>query len=250
LRMAGKRLAVIVVSALSLISACRGAVDTNTATPSPQVTAPVARPQASPTPAPVFRFDISGTNYYEDVVGSLRFLLEVKNSSGFAVEDVKATVLLRDAAGELVATGSGCARLDALGPGESAPVVVVFFLQAPRFSRYDVEIEARKADYLRAVLRSHLRVVNDTGRIGEWVPYEVLGQVYNAGRQPAQAVGLIVTCYDVQGRVVAVASGRPAQRTIPPGEYSDFLVSIGAVGGEIANCTTKAEAVAVAKSDD
>ena len=165
------------------------------------------------------------------------------------VEGVKATVVLQDAEGQILDSRSGHARLDALGPGDTAPVIVVFFLWAPQFFAYEVHIEGRQSDYLAGLLHPHLQVIDEVGRVGQWVPYEVLGRVHNAGDTDAECVNLVVTCYDMDGKVVAVGSGRPAERTISAGNSSDFLVSIGAVADEIANCKVQVEGLTVDYSD-
>jgi len=241
---AGKQVIITIVSTVVLTNGCGNAVTTPLVTAPPQVTATLV-PESSPTPFRPLVFDILGTNFYEDPVGSLRFLLEVRNMNDFDVEDVRATVILQDAEGGTVSSGSGHARLDALRAGDTAPIMVVFFLEAPEFSAYEVEIQGREADYLAGLLHPHLRVIDDMGRVGEWVPYEVLGKVHNAGDRDAESVSLVVTCYAADGKVVAVGSGRPAERTIPAGGSSDFLVSIGAVAGEIASCTVQVEGLIV-----
>jgi hypothetical protein len=227
---------------------CGGDGETYSApTPSRQPT-PTVFVRPSPTPTPPLTFDTYGETFHEDPVGSQRFLFEVRNTNDFATERVWATVNLRDAEGQLVASQSGYARLDRLDPGQSAPVLVVFFLSSPDFASYEISIEAHKADYLQELLHGDLRVTEETTRVGEWVPYEVLGQVHNATEVDAESVTLLVTCYDVQGRVVAVNTGRPAKRTIGAGESSDFMVTVGAVAGEVATCSTQVEGL-IASAD-
>ncbi len=238
--MATERIIVIIVFLLAPTSGCGNAVTTPLPTPSPAVTTTLV-PDPSPTPLAPLVFDISGLSFYEDPVGSLRFLLEVRNTNNFDVEGVKATVILRDAEGQIVDSSSGCARLDVLRAGDTAPIMVVFFLRAPEFFAFEVEIQGREGDYLAGLLHPHLRVVEEMGRVGEWVPYEVLGQVQNAGDRDAESVTLVVTCYGVDGKVVAVSSGCPTNGTIPAGGSSDFVVSIGAVAGQIVSCRAQVE---------
>jgi hypothetical protein len=223
-----------------LASGCENAVPIPTVTPSPRVTATLV-PEPSPTPPPPLAFEILGVNSYEDPVGSLRFLLEVRNTNDFDVEGVTATVSLQDADGQMVDFGSGYAKLDILGAGDTAPVMLVFFLKAPEFSAYDIEIQGQEADYMASLLHPELQIVDDSGRVGQWVPYEVLGEVHNMGDRDAKSVALVVTCYDVDGKIVAIGTGRPAERSIPAGSSSDFLISMGAVAGEIASYRVQVE---------
>lgn len=246
--MAGKQVIATVLLAVTLTSGCGNAASTPPITPSPPATTlPVSEP--SPTPLPPLAFDTLGMNSYEDPVGSLRFLLEVRNTNNFDVQGVKATVFLQDGEGKIVDSQSGYARLDVLRAGETAPVMIVFFLGAPEFSTYEVEIEGREADYLAGLLYRYLQVVEQTGRVGEWVPYEVLGQVDNTGGRDAESVTMIVTCYDLDGKVVAVSTGRPTERRIRAGGSSDFLISIGALAGEIANCKVQVQGLIANHSD-
>jgi hypothetical protein len=235
-----KQLFIIGVLTAFLASGCDNAVATPPMTPSPRATATfIAEP--SPMPPPLLAFEILGMNYYEDPVGSLRFLLEVRNMNHFDVEGVRAAVFLQDADGQIVDSQYGYAKLDILRRGDTAPIMVVFFLEAPEFSTYDIEIEGQEADYMAALLHPDLRIADDFGRVGQWVPYEVLGEVQNVGDWDAKSITLVVTCYDVDGKVVAVGTGRPAERAIPAGSSSDFLVSVGAVAGEIASCKVQVE---------
>ncbi|HUW94754.1 MAG TPA: hypothetical protein VMW58_03135 [Anaerolineae bacterium] len=202
---------------------------------------PTRIPRASPTPTPPLAFETVSENAYQDPVGSLRFLVEVENANDYPVESVSATVVLRDEEGRAVASQSAYARLDLLEAGDVAPVLVVFFLAHPDFATHDLEIDAQRADYLAQLLHPALEVVDLSGRIGEWVPYEVLGQVHNAGPLDAQSVTLSVTCYDADEQIVAIGTGRPTDRVILAHGSSEFLVSLGALAGNIDKCRVRAE---------
>lgn len=231
---------IIALSMAGLTCGCAGSMPTSVATPSPpETTTRVLAP--TPTPVPPLSFDILGVNFYEDPVGSLRFLAELRNTNDFDVEGLEVEVSLLGPAGQTVASQAGYARLDVLRAGDTAPVIVVFLLESPDFSAYEVQIRAQKADYLAELLHRDLQVVDDAGRVGEWVPYEVLGEVQNPGGRDARSVTLVVTCYDVDGKVVGVATGRPAESTIPAGGSSEFLISVDAVAGEIASYKVQVE---------
>jgi hypothetical protein len=202
---------------------------------------PTRTPKPSPTPTPSPAFEILSETAYQDPVGSLRFLMEVENANEYPVENVSATVVLRDEEGRAVASQSAYARSDLLQAGEAAPVLVVFFLTDPEFATHEVEIDAQRANYLARLLQPSLEVVGVSGRVGEWVPYEVLGQVHNTGPEDAQSVTLSVTCYDASGEVAAIATGRASDRVIPAHGSSDFLVSLGALAGNVDRCTVRAE---------
>ena len=236
--------AVALVLIAILVGACANPTNTSVDSPQPQSTATFT-PRPSPTAPPAVAFEIQGENLYEDPVGSLRLLFEVKNINPLTVEDLTVTVILRDADGQTVASQSAHTRLNVLRAGESAPAMVVFFLGAPGFSIYEVDVYAGKGGYLAGLLHPGLEIVDDLGRVGEWVPYEVLGQVHNIGDSDAESVTLVVTCYDEGGRVVAIGSGAPEERTIPAGGSSQFLVSIGGVAGEIASYKVQVQGLIV-----
>jgi len=223
----------------TFLAACLDAPEVlEVVTPRPS-TPTMPRPSPTPTPSPVLQ--THSENIYEDPVGSLRFLLEVENANDYPVERVRASVFLRDEGGRTVASRSAYARLDLLEPGERASVMVVFFLVSPDFVTHDIRIEAHKTDYMTQLLSATLEIVDPAGRVGEWVPYEVLGEVHNSGSLGVESVTLAVTCYDIQGKIVAIGTGRPANRTIPAGESSEFLVSLGAVAGNVDKCRVQAE---------
>jgi hypothetical protein len=226
--------------AIVLLAACAPQQVDNPeiSTPAPTLT-PSPTPPPTPTPAP--SMETAALNVYEDPVGSLRFLFEVKNSNQYPVERIRATVRLRDRDGGQIATRSAYARMDLLNAGESAPVLVVFFLASPEFASYDIELEAHRADYLHELVHPSLEIVDLSGRVGQWVPYEVLGRVLNSGDHDAESVAVISSCSDSEGRIAAIVSGKPQQRFIPAGESSEFLLSIGSVAGSIEDCSAYVE---------
>jgi hypothetical protein len=238
--MCGQRALLLLVLLGASICACGTRATAPEPTPSSQVT-PTLVARASPTPTPLLGFETRGDNFYDDPVGSLRFLFEVSNTNDLATERLRAVVRLLDADGQVVASRSGYARMDVLAPGQSAPVMVVFFLSSPDFASYEIIIEARDADYLPELLHGGLQITEETTRVGEWVPYEVLGQVNNVADVDAESVTLTVTCYDARGRVVAIGTGRPEEREIEARESSEFLVTVGTTAGEVATCTVQAE---------
>lgn len=167
--------------------------------------------------------------------------MEVRNANDYAVENIRTTVVLRDEVGETVASQSAYAKLDLLEPSERAPVLVVFFLEHPPYATHQIHVDGQRAEYLQDLLHPALEVVDVSARVGEWVPYEVAGKVHNAGQGDAEAVTLFVTCHDAQLRPVAIGTGRPSSRVIPAGAASEFLISVGAVAGEIESCRVQVE---------
>lgn len=246
-RLPGRRTVLPLLLLGALICACGNGQSAPGATPSREPTPNlVARP--SPTPNPLLTFETFGETAYQDSVGSTRFLFEVRNTNEFATERVRATVNLRDAEGLLLASQAAYARLDLLDPGGSAPVLAVFFLSSPDFASYEISIDAHKADYFLELLHGDLEIAEEVTRVGEWVPYEVLGQVRNVTDIDAESVTLVVTCHDADGRIVAVGTGRPENRCIGAGESSEFLVTVGNVAGDVEACSVRVEGLIA--SDD
>ncbi len=224
----------------ALVCACGGGQVAPEAIPSREPTPTlVARP--SPTPTPLLTFETSGETVYQDSVGSTRFLFEVRNTNEIPTERVWATVKLRDAEGQLLVSQTGYARLDILEPGASAPVLVVFFLSSPDFASYEINVGAHEADYLPELVQGHLEIADLQTRVGEWVPYEVLGEVHNDTDTDAESVTLVVSCRDGDGRTVAIATGRPESRYVGAGESSEFLVTVGHVAGDVETCSVQVE---------
>lgn len=232
----------------ALLAACGAPEVKAPEAPTPAPTA-TRRPRPSPTPTPSPALQASAPSSYRDPVGSLRFMFQVKNLSEFAVEQVRATVSLKNGEGEVIAEQSAYARLDLLRPAELAPVLVVFFLTSPEYADYDISVDGARADRLAELLHPALEIVELSGRVGEWVPYEVLGRVLNSSEQDVEAVLVTAYCFDSQGRTTAIVSGGPEQRAIPAGESSEFLLSVGSSAGEIAACAARAEGLAPQLTD-
>jgi hypothetical protein len=224
----------------ALVCACGGRQSAPEAIPSREPT-PTLVATPSPTATPLLTFETSGETVYQDSVGSTRFLFEVRNTNEIPTERVWATVKLRDAEGQLLASQTAYARLDILEPNGSAPVLVVFFLSSPDFASYEIDVGAHEADYLPKLVHGHLEIADSQTRVGEWVPYEVLGEVHNDTGLDAESVTLVVSCRDEEGRTVAVATGRPESRYVGAGESSAFLVTVGHVAGDVETCTVQVE---------
>ena len=229
----------ILLVATVLLAACAQPQARSLEVPTPPIA--TLPPEPSPTPTTQPSIGTGAVNMYQDPVGSLRFLFEVKNRNDYPVERVRATIFLRDGDDREIAAQSAYARMDLLKPGESAPVLMVFFLASPEFASYDIELEAHRADYLQELLHPSLEVVDLSGRVGQWVPYEVVGRVVNSGDSDAESVAVIAGCFDSQGRMAAIVSGKPEQRFIPAGESSEFLLSVGSLAGSIVDCRVYAE---------
>ncbi len=232
-----------------LLAACTEPAADRPAVPTPPVTATLSPdPSATPTPAP--SMGTATANVYQDPAGSLRFLFEVRNLSRFPVERVRATIRLRDEDDQVIAWQSAYARTDVLSPGEAASVLVVFFLTSPEFDSHEIGVDAHRADYLLELVHPALEIVDLSGRVGQWVPYEVLGRVLNAGEGDAESVRVVASCFDSQGRVAAIISGRPEHRLIPAGESSEFLLSVGSTAGDIVGCKARAQGLLTARQGE
>ncbi len=234
-----KHLLISLLMAASFV-ACLPGPETPHALPT-RTPVPTRAPVPPPTPTSTPMFETRAENHYEDPVGSLRFLVDVRNANDYPVERVRAIVVLRDEEGKIIASQTAYARLDLLAAGETASVMVVFFLAEPDFAIHEIHVDARKADYMVELLHPTLQIVDPSGRVGEWVPYEVLGTVHNAGDLDAESVTLVVTCYDAQNRIVAVGTGRAEDRAIQAGGSSQFLVSLGALAGDVDVCRVQVE---------
>lgn len=197
-----------------------------TATPEPTVTPPPAEtptPALTPTGIPeAAQPKLAILNHYNyiDSSGRLNIVGEVQNNSDTPLELVQIDVTFYDDAGKVIGTDFTFATLDVIPPGGKAPFVLTKE-QGRLISAYTLKPEDDPTvgalppqDY---VILNHKCLIEDDS-------FYVQGEVQNAGDEPAQFVKLIVTLYDVTGKVIGADFAYTDLDVIPPGETSSFEV--------------------------
>ncbi len=176
-------------------------------------------PTPTPTPVPVA---IEHVAFLETPAGGVWCLGEVHNLHSEPVELVQVQVSLYDEQGSPLAYQSGFTFVDQIPPGESGPFGILFDQGPSRFATYQIvplsAVPAREEGRTSLRLSAHDLVGEDLGPAA----YAVRGQVRNEDGASLEAVFVIVTVYDGEGKVLGVRKVAPERATLPPGGRSPF----------------------------
>ena len=203
---------------------------------------PVAADTPVPAPAPALvrdalltdpqpvgpePFSVGGVSYRKDE-DSVWFFGEVRNDAKQARESVAVRVILRDGAGNELASKQGFADLDYLEPGQVAPFSVLFTKDdaPPPFESYDFEVISKQADFQLGYSYRQLELAGPaSARRDEYGFVKVSGRVKNVGERPAQYIEIIGVFYDGAGRVVGITSSfadLPGESALAAGAEARF----------------------------
>lgn len=202
-------------------------VESPTTAPEPTDPPPTEPP---PTSASV---DVIDTNWYTDSVGIFHFLVLAKNTGDVPLGLVEAVVVLRDDAGNLVATSSGYLGIDTLSPGEIAPADV-FFLESPgEWSEFEVTVQGDE-DLSFLSTYSELEIVSHTGRVPTFGEYEIIGEIRNIGDKTASFVEVVAILFDAEEKFIGTNFTFASLDKIPPEGTSPFALTILDAAGDVA----------------
>lgn len=171
---------------------------------------------------------------WTDPDGVFHLTGEAVNTTPTPLEAVRISGVLYDAQGRRLAEQSDILPLEVLGPGQGAPYDLRFEGgRPPAAVRYELNVAGRQADF---ALRSfygpeNFAIANDRADYNAQGHLVVRGELANIGPGVAEAVKIIVTIWDDQGRVVATETLFVARPQLVPQEAVAFEVPFYALGG-------------------
>lgn len=193
---------------------------------------------ALPTPTPV-AVGVDNVSVYALPIGGFCVLGEVVNPLPDAVERVAVDVALLAADEGLIAQEQAPTLLEIIPAGESAAFAAMF-PDAPPFANYRVAVAS--ADLLQHLGHLYLgfAVRSQEVRSGRNGSAEAVGEIANDGDATARPF-VVVTCYDAQGRLVAVREVPAAPPILGPGEEGIFRAVLTPLGGSIDRCRVQVQ---------
>jgi hypothetical protein len=188
--------------------------------PTSQTSPTPRRIVATPTPLPpdTVLLGLMSSHDYEDDLGFITVVGEVRNDLQMNVGKVLVTATFYSASGEVIEEASTSTMIDILLPGQRSP----FALILPRpvdLWEYSLRITARPT--LEQPLAG-LELVQSHADEDEVGFYHVTGEVENTGQRTADRVQVIVTLYDKWGKIVNAGFVYGEPRRVRPGESAAF----------------------------
>jgi len=189
---------------------------TRTPWPSPTPRRIVVTP--TPLPPDTVLLGLMSSHEYEDDLGFITIVGEVRNDLQMNVGKVLVTATFYSASGDVIDEVSTSTMMDILPPGQRSP----FALTLPRpvdLWEYSLRITARPT--LEQPLTG-LEVVQSYVYEDEVGFYHVTGEVENTGQRTADRVQVIVTLYDKWGKIVNAGFVYSEPRRVSPGGKAAF----------------------------
>ncbi len=195
-----------------------------TLTPTPTQTpiqTPTRTPTQSPTPtAPPPVVYVVRSNAFVPYQGAndLYIVGEVRNDVfNLNVRFVQISGTLRDALGNVVDSDFTYAMIDVLTPGMKSPFLMIF-LDPPPWATYELAVTwstTTEQPY-------PLEILNHTSYFDSSDAYHVVGEIRNQYAEGRTFIEAYVTLYDLDGKVIGVASSFTNPYDLAPGQTASF----------------------------
>jgi len=195
--------------------------------------------QILPTPTPLAA-QVQGLAFFETGVGSLRCRGEVRNPNTSALENVQVRIVLKDAAGQALAEGRPFTMLDVIPPGGRAPFELLFTSPPARYASFEATVIRAEPSNEPGSRYAALQITSKQGGT-DGQQFRVIGQVRNGSNRQATDVKIIVTAYDVAGKVISARQQTLGDGNLAPGATGDFAIAFAASSGTPAHFEVAAE---------
>ncbi len=145
---------------------------------------------------------------------------ELQNTGNKNIEYIKLTTTSYDSADKVIGTKWAYADTDILLPGDKAPFGFIEMISREKnYKSYGLEItscqETTEEPYRDFEFLNTSSYIDDDG------DYHVKGDIKNNGTQDMKSVGVVITCYNAEGKVVS-ASGTFSLVELKAGEAAPF----------------------------
>jgi LysM repeat protein len=195
--------------------------------------------QILPTPTPLAA-QVQGFAFYETSVGSLRCLGEVANPNTRALENVQVRIVLKDAAGLVVAEGRPFTALDVIAPGGQSPFELLFTSPPAQYATFEATVVRAEPSNEPGGRYARLQVIGKQGGT-DGLQFRVVGKARNASDKPAANVKIVVTVYDASNKVIGYRQQPLSEGDLAAGATGDFSVTFAPSGGTPARFEVVAE---------
>lgn len=195
--------------------------------------------QILPTPTPLAA-QVQGLAFYETSVGSLRCLGEVANPNTRALENVQVRVVLKDAAGLVMAEGRPYTALDVIAPGGRSPFELLFTSPPAGYATFEATVVRAEPSNEPGGRYAELQITSQQGGT-DGLQFRVVGKARNASNKPAANVKIVVTAYDVANKVIGYRQQPLGDGNLAAGATGDFSVTFAPSGGTPAHFEVAAE---------
>ena len=210
------------------------------------IPSPEEDPEQPPTPTPTRpSMVIQGLNFQQTPVGSLWVLGEVYNPGLDPLSEVLVQVSLFDGSGQLLAAETAFTQLDVIPPGQPVPFAILFANPPRQFAQYQAVVLAGVPMSYDTRYYLDLKVSDLDGQMVSASLYQVTGELQNVGASDAESLGLLVTAYDDQDRVIAVRQADLPVSVLRSAATVPFEVELTLTGDSVITYLVQAQGLRV-----
>lgn len=159
-----------------------------------------------------------------DRIGNVYFIGIYKNTGQATIDHPRVEATLWDSDKHKLAVGAGFAPQMNLLPGEETPVKVLV-QHAPKYASVTYNVDPRPLRY-GAPERFSLTISGAKLQPDPYSGYRLTGRVRNDSNKAVQFVHLAALLLDEGKTIVGMQDGFSAQRVLPPGDESPFMLHI------------------------
>jgi len=164
---------------------------------------------------------------YVDQYDLLRVVGEVENTGDVNVESIHITANFYDLQGTIIAKSYTFAMLSTLPPQTRTPFKVTLASSSPdlisRINHYSLEATFQES---RTELTRTLLLLSTSNHTDAYGLLHILGELQNNGTRMSSYTEVVATCYDEDGKVVAVNSALASPHNLDPDQKAAFEIMV------------------------
>jgi len=164
---------------------------------------------------------------YVDQYGLLRVVGEVENTGDVTMESIHIAAKFYDLQGTTIAEGYTFAVLSTLPPQTRTPFKVTLATSSPdlisRIHHYTLKATFKESE---TELTRTLLLLSTNNYTDVYGLLHILGELWNNGTRISSYTEVVATCYDENGKVVAVNSALASPHNLDPDQKAAFEITV------------------------
>ena len=163
---------------------------------------------------------------YVSTLGTFHVFGEVENTGIQSVAFVSITGTFYDSNNTIIVTDSSFATLEIIPPGVKSPFEVVVTDQNQAEKVHNYSLAVTESSVTTKNLTKTLIILSNSSHISQSGFLNIAGEVKNNGSSESTATLIAATCYDENGKVVAIESGFTDPQNLNPEQTTQFNLMI------------------------
>ena len=159
-------------------------------------------------------------------VGTFHVVGEVENTGSQSVAFVTITGTFYDSNNTMIVTESSFATLEIIPPGVKSPFQVIVTDQNQAEKVHNYSLAVTDSSVTTKNLTKTLIILSNSSHISLSGFLNIVGEVKNNGSSESTSTRVAATCYDENGKVVAIESGFTDPQNLNPEQTAQFNLMV------------------------